>query len=316
MGVCKLGSHAYPFAPDDNERRIAELQGMNSSMTAEFVRELMQNRPAENELRSPVDRRSKFKVIVSGPVIEVYEYQEGVRHGKQGKPSSRGDPERIRTEDGKTIDPETGEIVYDRMAARMATMRLSKNTFRRVILMNFDAGSTFVTLTFRDGSVSDVTNVQKCNVAFDHFIKRMRRKYGSFKYARVIEFQDANGRGAVHYHLIFDGLPYIPYDQLADIWGNGFVGINRIDHVDNVGAYIRKYMAQDMEDKRLMGLKAYATSHGLKRPYEAYGVEAAELIDAYELCNKKIVFANQYDSEHQGRTIYREYNLQREEGQT
>ena len=57
------------------------------------------------------------------------------------------------------------------------------------------------------------------------------------KYLAVIEFQE---RGAVHYHVLSD-IPYIPQKELQDIWGHGFVYINAVKHVDNIGAYIVKY---------------------------------------------------------------------------
>jgi hypothetical protein len=294
------------------EQRLELSRIKNESLSKEFIKEIVNENIDQEDTKRPATNKSRFKVIVSGHIVETYEFDEGVHYGKRDKPD-REERERIKTEDGLTIDPETGEILYDPLAARRANMRASKNEFRRIILANFDSGSKFITLTFRNGSVNDVQDVTECNKAFDKFIKRMRREYGGFKYARVIEFQDANGRGAVHYHLIFDDLPYIPYETLGAIWGNGFIGINRIDHVDNVGAYIRKYMAQDMEDRRLMGKKAYATSQGLTRPYEAYGHEAAELIAAYELEQKKTVFTNSYESEHQGKTTYKEFNLKRDE---
>jgi len=54
----------------------------------------------------------------------------------------------------------------------------------------------------------------------------------------VIQFQD---RGAIHYHMMSD-LPYIPKAKLSKIWGNGFIKINDITNVDNVGAYLIGYM--------------------------------------------------------------------------
>jgi hypothetical protein len=306
------------------EQRLEVARMKNEHFTKEFAHEIMKQSTDEEDFRTPVwKKKSRYKVIVSGSIVELYKYNDGVRYGKQDDksynvygpaPNSIEDKlppkkEKKKTADGLTIDPDTGEVIYDPMVARRANMRASKNEFRRVILSNFSTGSTFITLTFRDGSVSDLRDVSVCNKAFKEFIQSMRYKYGKFKYARVIEFQDANGRGAVHYHVIFDGLPYIHYDVLAEIWGHGFIGINRIDHVDNVGAYIRKYMAQELDDKRLMGKKAHEGSRGLVRPYEAYGDEAVELIEAYQLDQKKWVFRNSYESEHQGFTEYYEYNL-------
>ena len=44
--------------------------------------------------------------------------------------------------------------------------------------------------------------------------------------------------------------------------------INAIEHVDNIGAYILKYITKDNNDKRLMGQKAYLTSRNLTKPSE------------------------------------------------
>lgn len=63
-------------------------------------------------------------------------------------------------------------------------------------------------------------------------------------------------------------LPFIKKTELFDIWGNGWVYINKIKHVDNIGAYVIKYMTKDSNDKRLQGLKAYNCSQGLERPTE------------------------------------------------
>lgn len=78
-------------------------------------------------------------------------------------------------------------------------------------------------------------------------------------------------------------LPYIPHEELEKIWGHGFVGINKIDHVDNVGAYMTRYMAEDMTDTRLMGEKSYSTSKNLLRPTEFVGDAAEEIIKMYDL---------------------------------
>ena len=61
-------------------------------------------------------------------------------------------------------------------------------------------------------------------------------------------------------------MPYIAAEQLAEIWGNGFIKIERIDEIDNVGAYITKYMTKDNIDERLKGKKCYTMSKGLNTP--------------------------------------------------
>ena len=106
-------------------------------------------------------------------------------------------------------------------------------------------------------------------------------------------------------------LPYIPHDELEKIWGHGFVGINKIDHVDNVGAYMIRYMVEDMTDTRLMGEKSYSTSKNLLRPTEFVGDAAEEIIKMYGLEQKETVYNSSYTTEHLGNASYKQYNLKR-----
>jgi hypothetical protein len=268
----------------------------------------------EDQLYKPTRSGERLKIIVSGPVVERWNYEIPVKVGKRLREI---DPETGEVlNGGKTMQVELdadGNIIKKQLAkseAKRHNSRRSKMQLRRIVLSNFENMDKFVTLTFRDGAVSDVQNVKECNGAFDKFIKRLRRKYGDFRYCRVIEFQDTNGRGAVHYHCIMT-LPYVRYEELGDTWGNGFIGINAIDHVDNVGAYIQKYMTKDFDDDRLAGAKAYATSQNLQRPIVLYGEEAEEINETF-LAQKKEVFANEYVSEYQGNIQYTEYNTNRE----
>lgn len=77
---------------------------------------------------------------------------------------------------------------------------------------------------------------------------RLRYSIGNFEYIVAMEPQ---GRGAWHSHIvmIFDHkAPYIPNNELAECWGNGYVQVKKLDDVDNVGAYLTAYLG-DMELK-------------------------------------------------------------------
>ncbi|MFD0591158.1 hypothetical protein ACFQZE_24470 [Paenibacillus sp. GCM10027627] len=291
----------------------------NRWMSDDFRRQLRKGRRADRALDDEITKGAKsgsrIKVIVCGPVVEKYEYTVPVQTGKK---TIIFDPETGEVlNGGRTkqveLNPETGEIVkIDRKPeAKRTNARRSKMNLRRLVLANFSNMDKFVTLTFRDGTVQDVTNVLECNKEFDKFLKRLRREYGDFKYCRVVEFQDANNRGAIHYHCILT-LPYVPYEKLGHLWRNGFVGINAIDKVDNVGAYIQKYMTKDFNDDRLAGKKAFSTSQNLDKPIILHGREAYQLAEKY-LEDKEKVFANSYDSEHHGLISYSEYNMNRGE---
>lgn len=234
--------------------------------------------------------KTYIKAIVTGHIIEIYEYEK-----MPSMPSNKKQ---------KQSDLVMNDFVeYNSYQDRKNNTRRSRNTLRRIIAANFSSGSKFITLTFKD----NLKCVKTANYEFMKFIQRLRYRYKGFKYVVVIEFQK---RGAVHYHMMSD-LPYIDNKKLADIWGHGFVKINDIRHVDNVGAYMIKYMAKDNGDTRLQGLKSYQTSRGLKRPLEFVGDSVDDIIKIYDLKNKKTVFDSIYETEHLGNASYREYNLKR-----
>jgi hypothetical protein len=93
------------------------------------------------------------------------------------------------------------------------------------------------------------------------------------------------------------------------------VKINRIDKVDNVGAYVIKYMTADMDDKRLQGLKAYNCSKGLDKPVELKSWASADVDALYgvkdSLDGKSPSYASTYESENAGKIVYRQYNFNR-----
>lgn len=194
------------------------------------------------------------------------------------------------------------------------TQKRRRTSIRQLVTQNFNSSSKFVTLTFRDGLDFDIKDVKQCNNAYHLFCKRLKRRYGDFKYVTVIEFQDKNDRGAVHYHMICN-LPYIKKSELSEIWGNGFVKINSIDKVDNVGAYVVKYMNKDIDDIRLQGLKAYNCSKGLQKPVELKSWDSRDR-DCIEQVKQSIKertpsYATTYESDQAGHIEFVQYNLQR-----
>lgn len=192
------------------------------------------------------------------------------------------------------------------------TQRARREAVRNLATANFDCNSKFVTLTFRDGVGFDIRDVKSCNKAFHLFVMRLKHRYKELKYLAVVEFQDKNGRGAVHYHMICN-LPFVKKSELSRIWGNGFVKINAIDKVDNVGAYISKYMAKDLDDTRLQGLKAYMYSRTLCKPVELTNWREGD-IDAMEGVSSLISeetpsYEATYESVNAGRITYVQYKL-------
>lgn len=201
------------------------------------------------------------------------------------------------------------------------TQKRRRENVRNLITTNFSNKDKFVTLTFRNGLEIDICNVQECNKQFKNFILRLKRWLDKnhpgkeLKYLAVIEFQDARGRGAVHYHLLMN-LPYIRKSVLSEIWGNGFVKINAIDKVTNIGAYVSKYMNKDLDDVRLMGENAFLHSRYLLRPIELANWRRSDDVALYEvhewLDKKSPSYSAKYESENAGKIVYLQYNISEE----
>lgn len=238
------------------------------------------------------------KVIVTGDIIEVYTYDKatitcggntGVRKGE-------------------------GVNQVKNYAARQKERR---DSVRRLITMNFTTMDKFITLTFRDNEMKDIL---EANSYFEKYVKRMKRRYPDFQYVAVIEFQDTNDRGTVHYHMICN-LPYVPQKELLKIWGQGWVYINAIDKVDNLGAYVIKYMTSDTADERLKGKKAYLYSRGLKKPEEIKTWDGEKQREETESIKKRLkgkepVYTSSFTNEYCGNITYQQYNLKRHHNDT
>jgi hypothetical protein len=243
-----------------------------------------------------------YKIIITGHIIEVYEYERSFSVDKQEKerPEVNLDVEKI---DNK----ERGNN-YSRQRTR--------NNLRRLILSNFSDKDRFVTLTFED----NITDIETANKEFKKFIQRVVRQYKDFKYVAVIEFQK---RGAVHYHMICN-LPaeLLPgkgiYEQemnfMLRYWQQGYVDIKDIKGVDNVGAYLLKYLQKSFNDvegvKVPEGKKRYLHSKNLNEPIE---VESGYIADILKQVRQMYpVYTSNYMSEFNGSVEYKEYNLRRE----
>lgn len=248
------------------------------------------------------------KVIVSGNIIEIYEAEK-----EPYIPDSRNIEDDY---DPFDFDKTKLEPLEDRtQERRLQTVRDARNITRRLALMNFTDNNKFITLTYK----KNMKDIDQADKDFKNFIKRLKYKFKleKLKYIAVREFQK---RGAIHYHLICDwDIKFTTEDDLREyerllgekIWKHGFVDIKQMNHIDNVGAYIIKYMTKDIAVEFFKGKKIYLCSQGLERPKTFKGIEADEIIKTYNLLEKKEVFTNSYESEYLGKITYTEYNLNR-----
>lgn len=154
--------------------------------------------------------------------------------------------------------------------------------FKDLMDMNFTTGHQYITLTYGSENVT----LDEASHDFENWIKRMRERYGDFKYLGVRSFQ---GRGTPHFHLIVD-LPRIPLLELKDgtfqrIWRHGGVHVKRIYNVpvgtrrNKLQQYLLKNLAEFKADKRSYGKRLYLRSKNLIEPevvkgdYEALKAE-------------------------------------------
>ena len=232
------------------------------------------------------------KAVWSGSVIELYEYERLI---------ARGETNNYK---GRSVEASK----ENREGHRKRTMSRARKTVRRLINANVNAwGQTpkFLTLTFAE----NIQDIKQANYEFKKFRQRLEYKLNiKLKYVAVIEFHKS---GRIHYHVIFFNLPYVEANELATVWSNGFIKINAISHVDNVGAYMTKYMTKDNENERLRGEKSYFTSRGLVKPVERY-LNEKEIANLKDKLSTKKVYENTFDNEYTGNILYTQYNLKRD----
>lgn len=135
----------------------------------------------------------------------------------------------------------------------------------------------FLTLTYKE-NVQDTEIVRR---DFDNFRRFfLKPTYGQHEYITALEPQ---GRGAWHLHvlLIFqEKLPYFDAKTVRKAWGKGAIRLERIDSVENAGAYLSAYLTdtynanEHMREKHARLSKypkqchIFRWSKGIKKPPE------------------------------------------------
>lgn len=183
---------------------------------------------------------------------------------------------------------------------------MAKKNLRRLINSNCTKNDLFVTLTYS----KNMQDIVQAKNDFKRFIKSMKRKGYNLKYVYVIEFQK---RGAIHFHVIFFGCGFIDNKFLSEVWGLGFVKINRINDIDNAGAYVVKYMDKELVDDRLVGHDLYGRSRGLKNPEIINNPQ--EVGQLLEDLSDNLVYTNVYNNDYKGTCVYCQFNTNRKTNQ-
>lgn len=202
------------------------------------------------------------RIIDSGDYVE-YWLSDTLTLGK--------DERRKATGEKRDFDELSGREQVASLKRKVRYYENKRWEIMRLVNMNYDNRTSFLTLTFKD----DIEDIDYANSEFRKFIKRLSyylyKKESGLKYLATWEIQTSRaiktGKEVIHYHIIMFDVPYIDYDKLTTIWGNGYVSINRVDDIENKGLYVSKYFAKDI-DQKTHKKKAYFTSRNLKKPIE------------------------------------------------
>lgn len=130
--------------------------------------------------------------------------------------------------------------------------------------------ATFVTLTYPTAAV----NQADAKTHLRAFFKRLERMYKGRVITGIwrMEFQE---RGAIHFHIIFFGLPFIHKDTIASLWAqvtktyHPFTRIEGVSGHDKLINYVAKYVGKVNEGdldgfNSLTYLSAYQFQNGEK----------------------------------------------------
>lgn len=176
----------------------------------------------------------------------------------------------------------------------------------------------WVTLTYAE----NMTDTERLYKDFKLFVRKTRREYGHFEYIVACEPQE---RGAWHMHVImlFEGkAPYMANRDVFQLWGQGFVDVQNVKNVDNLGAYLSAYLADipvpegyeenlnpgqvvtklvDGVPKRFVkgarldkypsGMQIFRYSHGLKQPQE-FEIRYHEFLENFDC---KLTYERSYN---------------------
>jgi len=156
-----------------------------------------------------------------------------------------------------------------------------KSRRRMLILLNrldYNCRLSFVTLTFHASPT-----ISQSNIAFKRFARVMRRRFPQSYAVWRREFQPQ--RGAVHFHLLFFNLPFIPQDELQELWtrctgeDRSIVDIRLVKTRKHAMKYVSKYIGKVSDDPAITSLEhsPYWNREGRKSIGRCWGYINAEL---------------------------------------
>jgi hypothetical protein len=184
-----------------------------------------------------INGKKKVKLTTMGNIIEIMSIDKLNIFGLPVKKISKNE----------YVVVDTGEIKeYENHAENRSenkdSLRKTFKKIRQLINTNFTGAKNELAFTITYGE--NMTSSERLYDDFRKFFMRLRYKYPNVDYISVVEPQE---RGAWHCHVLlrFNDLAkiYIPNDEIAFLWGHGFVSVKAIrKDVDNLGAYLSAYL--------------------------------------------------------------------------
>lgn len=189
-----------------------------------------------------------IKVTTCGNVIEMMTMDKVNRKG----------PSIVRLTDElychkNDFDRETGEVtgeVYqfnksENRADNAYGLAQSMKAVRDLINCNVvnPENVRWMTFTYAE-NMTDTKRLYTDRGAFWKRVIRWHNKHG-FAIPEYIAIVEPQGRGAWHLHELWiypNKAPYLPNDEIAGLWQQGFVTVKKLEDVDNVGAYVTAYL--------------------------------------------------------------------------
>lgn len=143
----------------------------------------------------------------------------------------------------------------------------------------------FCTFTF-DPKRFNSKDIKECKRYMENWLKHCRDRRS--KYLKYLVIPELHKSGAVHFHALLRGFEDKQLLRESHVfqngrrvynirhWHFGFSTCVKIDNIDKVSSYIRKYITKDMI--LLPGTRRYLCSKGLTRPKKSVNQDVRDLI--------------------------------------
>lgn len=153
-----------------------------------------------------------------------------------------------------------------RTMANDQNLKRAKRNVHDLVNTNLTEYTKMLTLTY----AKTCLDLEELNRDFKVFMQNLKRiGFSNIPYLAVVEHQVKRGKreknaGSLHMHVLLFTDLFIPFDVLKQAWGNrGSVDIQALEQVENVGAYVSKYITKEGQ---IADKKSYRTSRNIKKP--------------------------------------------------